>query len=85
MSNIKNPVSAGLCKRCGKVGEFTSITYITKQMHNSCMSLGVSRAAEMRESILRSSRHCKDCAFEIRHAKIKKLLSLPKLIYKKLT
>ncbi|MDF2591696.1 MAG: hypothetical protein K0S75_1162 [Clostridia bacterium] len=75
-------VAVGLCKRCGKIIEYSPITIINREINPPCLSFGESSVKEVQNELYKNAKYCGECSKEVRSAFFRKLLSLPKLIFK---
>jgi hypothetical protein len=83
-SSYINKVSYGTCKRCGKVLAYTPIALIAREATTGCISYGQTQTRELQKSLAHNSNICRECIIAVRDVRIKKFLSLPRLIFKKL-
>lgn len=77
------PIAVGLCKRCGKVIEYTPVKVICRNLGPSCISHGEYNLIEYQRALYSNAKYCSECSKEARRALFKRLLSIPKQIIKR--
>jgi hypothetical protein len=82
-SSVGKSISVGLCKRCGKVIEFSPVTIISREIDPPCLSFGESSVRELQSELHKNAKYCRKCSKEVRRALFRRLLSLPMLIVKR--
>jgi hypothetical protein len=77
-SSVNKSIAVGLCKRCGKIIEFSPVTILRRDYYPSCMSFGEASLKELQSELHKNAKYCGECSKEVRRALFRRLCSLPK-------
>lgn len=77
----KQSITAGACKRCGKVLEYRPVTSIVRSLKTPCLTTGENAANEMQRAIATYTKYCSDCRTELKAMRSKRVFAIPAKLY----